>query len=236
MKSVKTILAVGAHPDDIEFGCGGILLKEAEEGASIHFLVCSRGEAGSNGSPDERVAECRKAARLLGAELAFLDFGGDARIEYSRANALRMAKRIREIAPAIVLAPSLEDNQHPDHSAVGRIVRDAARFARYAGIEELKGAKAHAIDQLFYYAITPGAEPARSSPFLVDLGPHLERWRELMSCHASQLATRKYIDLQIARARVWGLQCDCEYAQAVYPNDPIVLDSISRLGPSARHF
>ncbi|MFN2509733.1 MAG: PIG-L family deacetylase, partial [Chthoniobacterales bacterium] len=47
------ILAIGAHPDDIEFGCGGILLGEAARGSEIFLCVCSRGESSSNGTPDE---------------------------------------------------------------------------------------------------------------------------------------------------------------------------------------
>ncbi len=69
------ILAVGAHPDDIEFGCGGILLGAAARGSEIALCLCSRGEAGSNGTPDEREAEARHAAGFLGATITFLEFG-----------------------------------------------------------------------------------------------------------------------------------------------------------------
>ena len=54
------ILGVGAHPDDLEFGCGGVLLAEAARGSEISLCICSRGEAGSNGTPNEREAEARE--------------------------------------------------------------------------------------------------------------------------------------------------------------------------------
>src|SRR6478672_10050818 len=79
--SQPTLLAVGAHPDDIEFGCGGILLAEAERGCAIALCVCSRGEAGTNGTPSEREAEARQAAKVIGATIEFLDFGGDCRLD-----------------------------------------------------------------------------------------------------------------------------------------------------------
>ena len=58
------LLAFGAHPDDIEFGCGGVIARETHAGRKAHFVVCSRGEAGSFGTPKLRVAEAKKAAAL----------------------------------------------------------------------------------------------------------------------------------------------------------------------------
>ncbi len=76
------ILAIGAHPDDIEFGCAPVLLKEIKKGNHVDLLVLSRGEAGSSGTPDQREQESRKAARLMGAAIKFLDFGGDCQMRY----------------------------------------------------------------------------------------------------------------------------------------------------------
>ena len=69
------ILAIGPHPDDIEFGCAPILIKEVRRGNSVRMLVLSRGEAGSAGTPEGREQESRNAARLMGASIEFLDFG-----------------------------------------------------------------------------------------------------------------------------------------------------------------
>ena len=59
------LLAFGAHPDDIEFGCGGVIARETQAGHAAHFIVCSRGEAGTHGTPAQRTAEAKKAAALL---------------------------------------------------------------------------------------------------------------------------------------------------------------------------
>src|SRR5215475_9834669 len=131
------LLAFGAHPDDIEFGCGGVIAKETRAGRVAHFVICSRGEAASNGTPVQRVAEAKKAAALLGASLEFIELDGDAHLETKPTHAIKLARILRRQRPGIVLAPSLGANQHPDHPRLGQLVRDACRLARYGGLEEL---------------------------------------------------------------------------------------------------
>ncbi|MBK1880264.1 PIG-L deacetylase family protein [Pelagicoccus mobilis] len=232
----RSILVFGAHPDDIEFGCGAVLLKEAGEGARIHFVICSRGESGTNGSPEQREVECRTAAELVGASIEFLDCGGDSRIESTRAIAMMFAGVIREQKPDLLLAPSLVENQHPDHCSVGRAVRDGARLARYAGIEELKTKEAHAIESLFYYAITPGAEPVGETALVIDVSEQIDSWRGVMACHASQMKTRRYLELQVSRSRTLGLQAGVEYAQALWAGDALFLDSLNSVPRGIRLF
>jgi len=132
------LLAFGAHPDDVEFGCGGVVANETATGRPAHLVVCSRGESATHGTPAQRTAEAERAAALLGATLEWLELDGDAHLEIRAAHALKLAEVIRRLRPAIVLAPSLVENQHPDHARLGRLVRDAARLARYGGIAELR--------------------------------------------------------------------------------------------------
>src|SRR4051812_12963411 len=75
------LLAFGAHPDDVEFGCGAVVAQEARMGRKVHLVICSRGEAGSYGTPRQRSAEAKKAAALLGATVEFVELGGDAHFE-----------------------------------------------------------------------------------------------------------------------------------------------------------
>src|SRR5882724_9257403 len=125
------LLVFGAHPDDIEFGCGGVVAGETRAGRSARFVLCSRGEAATQGTPAERTAEAEKAAALLGATLEFIELDGDAHLELRSAHAIKLAGIIRRARPGIVLAPSLVENQHPDHARLGQLVRDATRLARY---------------------------------------------------------------------------------------------------------
>src|SRR6266852_3951025 len=104
------ILAIGPHPDDIEFGCAPILIKEIKKGNRVKLLVLSRGEAGSRGTPEVREQEARAAARLIGAEIDFLQFAGDCRLQHTPENSFRIAAEIRKFQPAIVLAPHPAEN------------------------------------------------------------------------------------------------------------------------------
>lgn len=233
------ILAFGAHPDDIEFGCGGVVARETEAGHAAHFVVCSRGEAGTHGTPAQRTAEAQKSAALLGATIEFVELGGDSHIEQKLAHTLLFAAIIRRVRPRIVLAPTVVENQHPDHTTVGRMVRDAARLARYGGVAELNGLKPHAIEQLLYYAVTVEAEPAdRSGAVLMDVSAPevIAAWTAAMEAHASQAKTRRYVGLHLARAKMHGVRCGASHAIQLFPNDPLVCTSLATLGRAARQF
>lgn len=232
------LLALGAHPDDIEFGCGGVIANETRLGRRAHFVVCSRGEAATNGSPEQRTAEAETSARILGATLEFIDLGGDAHFEHSPAHAMTLARALRRSRPGIVLSPAPVENQHPDHAVLGRLIRDAARLARYEGITQLRDLPPHAIDLLLFYAVSPEAEPKDVTPVFIDVSPSesIAAWTSAMNAHVSQMCTRNYVDLQLARARVNGLRAGVDHAIALFPGDPMVVDSLARLGHGARRF
>ena len=126
----KRILAFGAHPDDIEFGCGAVLLDAAEKGAAIDLVVLSRGEAGTHGNRSVREKEAMKAAEMIGAQVQFPSTAGDTRLRSDLEITLMAAKTIRRCLPDFILAPSGHLNQHPDHRETSIIARDANRLAR----------------------------------------------------------------------------------------------------------
>src|SRR5262245_29394666 len=132
------VLVFGAHPDDIEFCCGGVIAQEARAGRTVHLVVCSRGEAATYGPPEQRADGAQQAAALLGASIEFIELDGDSHLELRTAHAMTLAGILRRVRPGTVLAPSIVENQHPDHSRLGRLVRDAARLARYGGLQELR--------------------------------------------------------------------------------------------------
>jgi len=232
------LLAFGAHPDDIEFGCGGVISRETQAGRKAHLVVCSRGEAGTYGTPKQRTAEAKKAAEIMGATIEFLELDGDSHLEMRAAHAIKIASIIRRVRPSVVLAPSLVENQHPDHWRLGKLVRDAARLARFGGVRELKKARPHAISQLFYYAVTADAEPRDITPVLIDVSSPeiLHAWTAAMAAHASQVQARAYVELQITRARLRGLRAGVEHAIAIFPNDPLVFNSLADAGRGERAF
>ena len=233
------LLVFGAHPDDIEFGCGAVIVRETQGGRKVHFVITSRGEAGTYGTPKQRTAESKKAAALLGATIEFLELDGDSHLEIRvPAHAIKIAGIIRKVRPGILFAPTLVENQHPDHWRLGKLVRDAARLARFGGLKELRKVRPHAIGQLFYYAVTREAEPSDITPVLIDVSsPEILRtWTAAMNAHASQTQARAYVELQITRARLRGLRTGTTHAIPLFPNDPLVFDSLEQTGRSERSF
>jgi len=233
-----SVLAFGAHPDDIEFGCGAVIAQETRAGRAAHFVVCSRGEAATHGRPEERAAEAQRAAALLGASIEFVELDGDSHLEERTAHAITLAAVLRRVRPGAVFAPSPVDNQHPDHWRLGRLVRDAARLARYGGVHELRAWPPHRIAQLLFYALTPESEPPATAPVLIDVSEPetIAAWVAAMEAHASQTTARRYVDLQLARARLHGLRAGVEYATPLFPADALVFASLSELGRGARGF
>jgi bacillithiol biosynthesis deacetylase BshB1 len=227
------ILAIGAHPDDIEFGCAHVLIQEARRGNRVKLLVLSRGEASSHGTPESREQEARAAAALMRADIEFLEFGGDCHIEHTHENAFAVARQIREFQPSIILAPHTEENQHPDHAVVGKLVRDACRYARYEGLEDLERHVPHSVTALYFYTITQNlADPS----IVIDISDVAADWESAMKCHASQMRTRSYADLRLSAARNLGLSIGVEYAAGFEANDPIRLAALSEINLSSRHF
>ncbi len=124
------VLAIGAHPDDVELGCGGTVALLARAGRKVGILHLTRGEMGTRGTAAGRIAEAEAAARALGAsELAFLDCG-DGGLRTGPAEEDALIARLREWSPDLVLGPTPHD-RHPDHGRAHQLV-EAACF--YAGL------------------------------------------------------------------------------------------------------
>jgi LmbE family N-acetylglucosaminyl deacetylase len=140
MPAPRVVLAIGAHPDDVEFGCGATLAKWARAGAVVHHLVCTDGSKGT-WNPDADIAalvrvreqEQREAARALGATgtVGFLGYV-DGELEHSREVVDRIALAIRTIKPDVVAThdPWKRYRLHPDHRNTGLNVCDAIVAAR----------------------------------------------------------------------------------------------------------
>jgi LmbE family N-acetylglucosaminyl deacetylase len=118
------IIAIGAHPDDIEFGCGGTLLRHFKRGDSVIMIVLSRGERG--GDPAVRSQEAKEAAKKIGAELHLFDYV-DTEIPQSHDLIEKLEKIIEDSKPKRVYTHSIKDT-HQDHRNVAYTTIAAARF------------------------------------------------------------------------------------------------------------
>ncbi len=230
---MKKILAFGAHPDDVEFCCGAVLIKEIERGSQVKIVVCSLGEAGTSGTPDGRKKEAEDAAKFIGAEIEFISLGGDSHMQNTPENSFKIAEIIRAYKPNIVITHCNFGNQHPDHLAVSVMTRSACRLARYGGLEELKKNPIHRIEGLYYYPSTGRVE--EKPDIIIDISLQHEKWVKAMSFHESQMNTKDYVDLIVSRAKAYGASMAVEYAAILWADDPVSIDVPSQFGSSRNY-
>jgi bacillithiol biosynthesis deacetylase BshB1 len=173
------VLAIGAHPDDVDMICGGTLAKLAARGRTCVILDLTRGEMATRGTPETRDDEARAAAAVLGArERIILDLG-DGLLSDSDENRREVIEVIRRLRPTVVLTHYWED-LHPDHAAAGNILRSIMYplgFANYPA----SGEPFRPNEVLFFMAHTP-FEPS----FVVDIEGFHDKKLEAIRCFRSQ--------------------------------------------------
>ena len=118
------ILAIGAHPDDIELGCGGLLIKSARQGHNVYMYVITRGEA--SGDPRLRCMELIQSARFIGAKMLWIDNFEDATLSVNSKLINHLEYFIQKVHPDLILTHPLEDYHH-DHRAIAKSTLEAAR-------------------------------------------------------------------------------------------------------------
>jgi len=173
------VLAVGAHPDDVELGCGGTLALLAGQGRKVGILHLTRGERGTRGTAEERQAEAERAAAALGAAaMGFLDCG-DGGLRTGPAEEDSLIAKLREWRPDLVLAPAPHD-RHPDHTRAHQLT-EAACF--YAGLRNRGEGEPYRPAALFAYMQHDPFEPS----FIVDVTSAWEAKLASLRAYRSQL-------------------------------------------------
>ena len=174
-------LAIGAHPDDVELGCGGTVARLARSGRKVGILHLTRGEAGTRGTAEERRGEAEQAAAALGVVyLDFLDCGdGSLRDGVPEEDALIAV--LRDLKPDLVLGPTPYD-RHPDHGRAHRLVQAACFYAGLAGRAPERG-DPHRPAAVFSYMQHDAFEPR----FVVDVTDSWEAKLASLAAHRSQL-------------------------------------------------
>jgi N-acetylglucosamine malate deacetylase 1 len=118
------ILAFGAHPDDVELGCGATLAKEIANGKKIGIIDLTRGELGTRGTAESRDEESKVAAKILGVTMRTNMEFADGFLVNDRKHQLELVKMIRKFKPDIVLCNAIED-RHIDHAKGSKLVSDS---------------------------------------------------------------------------------------------------------------
>jgi bacillithiol biosynthesis deacetylase BshB1 len=132
------ILAIAAHPDDVELGCAGTLLVHRRAGRKVGVIDLTRGELGTRGSADQRDQEAADASRVLGLSARENMRFADGFFENNREHQLQLIAAIRRYQPEIVLTNAVED-RHSDHGRASKLVSDSCFLAGLVKIETTDG-------------------------------------------------------------------------------------------------
>jgi bacillithiol biosynthesis deacetylase BshB1 len=225
------LLVFGPHPDDLEIGLGGSIAKHVSLGHAVGLCDLTRGELGTNGTPEERLKESDAAREVLGARwrenlgLPDGNIGGDP----SHVGAV--VGLIRRARPKTIAVPYRRD-RHPDHEAASRLLTRAAFLAGLARYDA-PGEKWRA-DWLLYYFINDSRRPS----FVVDVSAHYAKKRDALACHRSQFAppstgvsatrlnTPRFQQLIESRDAQFGALIGVEFAEGVVVRELMVRDSL----------
>ena len=233
------ILAVGAHPDDVELGCGATLSKEISLGKKVGILDLTRGELGTRGSAEIRDKEAKNAAKILGVEfrenLAF----ADGFFLNNKTNQLEIIKILRKYKPTIVLCNAIDD-RHIDHSKGSKLVSDACFLSGLIKIEtQLDGVVQDAWrpQHVYHYIQWKNLEP----DFVVDVSGFIDTKLEAVKAYSSQfydpkstepsspISSKNFLDSIVYRAQDLGRLIGTSHAEGFNTERYVAVENLDKL-------
>jgi N-acetylglucosamine malate deacetylase 1 len=178
------LLAIAAHPDDVELTCGGTLLKMANKGYKTGILDLTAGEMGTRGTPQTRAREAALAAKILKAAWRGNLGVPDSDVQPSRQNKMRLAQMIRDLRPRTVILPYWEA-RHPDHYHASTLGYEACFLA---GLKQLPlTGEPHRPFKILYATSFEGMPPS----FVVDISKEYAQRRKAILAYGSQFRPAK---------------------------------------------
>jgi bacillithiol biosynthesis deacetylase BshB1 len=224
------ILVFGAHPDDVELGCGGTVIKLVEQGKKVGIIDLTRGELGTRGTAQSRKVECENATKILGVAVRKnMDFK-DGFFKDDEAHKLALIKKIREYCPEIVIANASTD-RHPDHGRASQIVVDACFLS---GLEKVNTKqKVWRPKAIYHYIQFNHLQP----DFVIDISRQMEKKIEAVKAYKTQfynsdsketetiISKKGFLESVKYRAQDLGRQANCEYAEGFIAHQMLKVDS-----------
>ena len=227
------LLAIAAHPDDVEQTCGGTLLRMADAGYRTAIIDLTAGDMGTRGSPEIRVAESVEAARILKVTHRENLHFPDARLENSLAGRMTLAQRLRELRPRTVILPYWE-GRHPDHYRTAEIGYEACFLAGLRKIDQYT--EPHRPYKIIYSSLYANVIPT----FVVDVTAQFERRMESLLAYRSQYGQvsegaalfpdeSEIRDRLSATARFYGNLIGVKYGEPFVVKETIRIDDVVAL-------
>jgi len=234
------VLAVGAHPDDVELGCGATLARLSRAGRRVGILHLTSGEAGSRGTSEERRREAKRAGEILGAATVEFLALGDGALRTAEAEEDELIAALRRLRPELVLGPA-PDDRHPDHGRAHRLVRDACF---YAGLGRRGRGDPHRPAALFAYL---QHDAVFAPSFVVDVTADWETKMAALDAYATQIhrpgaaaaagpetvtASRRFRLAVEGRARHFGQLVGAELGEPFWSRTPLAVADPWQLLPT----
>ncbi len=217
------ILAIGAHPDDVELGCGGTIAKLISEGKTVAIVDLTKGELGTRGTDETRKQESNEAVKILGISSRENLGMKDGFLQNSEEYQMRIVKMIRKYQPEIVLANAIDD-RHPDHAKGAKLVSDACFLSGLVKIETVCEGENQPVwrpKQVFHYIQWKHIEP----DFVIDISEFMDKKIEACLAYKTQfynpdskepvtpIATKDFLESLTYRAQDLGRLSGVAYAE-----------------------
>ncbi len=228
------ILAFGAHPDDVEIGLGGTLIKHAGMGYKCGIVDLTAGEAASNGTPEVRRQEALAAAEIMG--LVVRDNLGlpDARLQVDEESLRKVIEIIRRYRPKVVIGPYHRD-RHPDHMRASQLVREGAHLAGLRRYEA--DGEPHRPPVVAQYFLALFEDPS----FVIDVSEFYEKKMGALVAHESQFGlpgdsdwhtlvnNPRFLRMLQSRDQYVGSLIQAFYGEGIYIEHKMAVDDLTKL-------
>jgi len=219
----KTIMAFGAHPDDIELRCSGTLIKLAQRGHKIIAVDLTQGDRGTRGTPQKRLEEANKSLKIMGLDIRENLKIPDTNIQKNEENKLKVINIIRKYRPDVIFLPYWDD-KHPDHLHSSYLISEASF---YSGLKNIKTdyesfRPIYNVYFMCHYTFQP--------TFIVDISDIFQIKLKAIKAYKSQFKDDKkkispkspfYLENFLAQDRFYGSIIGVKYGEPFLLKNPI---------------
>ena len=239
MDNILDILAFGAHPDDVELGCGGTIIKELKSGRSVGIIDLTRGELGTRGTAEIRDKESASAAKVMGVQIRENLGFKDGFFKNDESHQIEIIKIIRKYKPKIVLC-NAKDDRHIDHPKGADLVSEACFLS---GLEKVKtelnskSQQSWRPSNVYHYIQWKNISP----DFLVDISGFEQIKMDAIKCYSSQfydpnsiesetlISKKNFLDNIFNRTLDLGRLIGVDHAEGFTSNKIVGTESINDL-------
>jgi bacillithiol biosynthesis deacetylase BshB1 len=217
------ILAIGAHPDDIELSCGGTLLSQTDKGSKVGILDLTHGELGTRGTPELRLEEAAAAAKIMGVSVRENAGFADGFFANDKEHQLELIRYIRKYQPDIILGNAIYD-RHPDHGRAAQLISNAVFLSGLSKVETKLNGEIQAAwrpKALYHYVQSMDITPS----FVVDISAYFDKKLEAIAAYGSQfhrpestepatfISSPEFMEFIKGRASHFGVPIGVRYAE-----------------------